>query len=69
MKRIIYKTDKGLSVIVPAECGLSIEEIAQKDVPKNVKYKIIDKSELPQERDFRNAWDFDFSTNFDGKGL
>lgn len=33
-KRIIYKnTSGGVSVIIPADCGLTIEEIAAKDVP------------------------------------
>jgi hypothetical protein len=34
-QRIIYPTDDGVAVIVPAaECGLTIEEIAAKDVPE-----------------------------------
>ncbi len=59
-KRIIYPTsDGGVSVIIPApDCGLSIEEIAQKDVPAGVEYKIVDVSEIPQERLFRNAWEY-----------
>ena len=33
-KRIVYKNDDGtISIIVPADCGLTIEEIAAKDVP------------------------------------
>lgn len=58
--RIIYPTDDGgVAVIVPApECGLTIEQIAQKDVPAGVEYKIVDVSEIPQERLFRNAWEY-----------
>ena len=58
--RIIYPTPKGgVAVIVPApDCGLSIEEIAAKDVPAGVEYKIVDVSEIPQERLFRNAWEY-----------
>lgn len=69
-QRIIYPTDEGgVAVIIPApECPLTIEEIALKDVPTGVKYKIIDASDLPADRDFRNAWEFDFSTDFDGVG-
>ena len=56
-------------MIVPApECPLTIEEIALKDVPSGVKYKIINVSDLPQDRDFRNAWEYDFTTDFDGVG-
>ena len=55
-KRIIYPTDDGVSVIVPADCGLTIEEIAAKDVPAGVSYKIVDVADIPSERLFRNAW-------------
>lgn len=59
-KRIIYPTDNGgVAIIVPAiECGLSIEEIAAKDVPEGKTYKIIDVSEVPEDRTFRNAWEY-----------
>ena len=60
MKRIIYPTDEGgVAIIVPApECGLTIEEIAAKDVPEGKEYKIIDVSEVPTDRTFRNAWEY-----------
>lgn len=68
-KRIIYKTDEGgVAVIVPAECGLTIEEIAAKDVPTGKPYKIIDSSDLPADRDFRSAWEVDETTLTDGVG-
>ena len=57
-KRIIYPTDDGVAVIVPADCGLTIEEIAAKDVPAGVSYKIVDVADIPSERLFRNAWEF-----------
>lgn len=59
-QRIIYPTpDGGVAVIVPApECGLSIEEIAAKDVPAGVEYKIIDTADVPTDRTFRNAWEY-----------
>lgn len=59
-KRIIYPTaDGGVAIIVPApECGLSIEEIARKDVPAGVDYRIVNVSEIPSDRTFRNAWEF-----------
>ena len=56
-KRIIYPTDEGgISIIVPADCGLTIEEIAAKDVPAGKKYHIVDVSEIPTDRTFRDAW-------------
>ncbi len=58
--RIIFPTDEGgLAVIIPAaECGLSIEEIAAKDVPAGKPYKIVDVSDIPSDRTFRGAWEF-----------
>jgi hypothetical protein len=56
-QRIIYLTDDGVAVIVPApECGLTIEEIAAKDVPAGKPYEIVDVSEIPLDRTFRGAW-------------
>ena len=56
-QRIIYENDEGgVSIIVPANCGLTIEEIAAKDVPAGKSYQIVDVSEIPTDRTFRNAW-------------
>lgn len=59
-QRIIYPTDDGgVSVIVPAaECGLTIEQIAAKDVPVGKPFKIIEASDIPTDRTFRNAWEY-----------
>ena len=57
--RIIYQTDDGgVAVIVPAECGLTIEQIAAKDVPAGKSYKIVDVSDIPEDRTFRAAWEY-----------
>lgn len=56
-QRIIYENDEGgVAIIVPADCGLTIEEIAAKDVPAGKSYQIVDVSEIPSDRTFRNAW-------------
>ncbi len=59
-QRIIYPNDEGgVSILVPApECGLSIEEIAAKDVPAGKPYKIVDVADIPTDRTFRNAWEY-----------
>jgi hypothetical protein len=59
-QRIIYPADDGgVAVIVPApDCGLTIEQIATKDVPNGKPYKIVDVSEIPSDRTFRNAWEW-----------
>lgn len=69
-QRIIYTNDDGtVSVIVPApECGLTIEQIALKDVPFGKPFKIIDVSDLPTDRTQRNAWTVDEADLTDGVG-
>jgi hypothetical protein len=57
-QRIIYPTDDGVAIIVPADCGLTIEEIVAKDVPAGKPYKIVDVSDIPTDRTFRNAWEY-----------
>jgi hypothetical protein len=57
--RIIYQTDDGgVAVIIPADCGLTIEQIAAKDVPAGKPYKIVDVADIPSDRTFRNAWEY-----------
>ena len=67
---IIYPNDEGwLTVVSPAfECGLSIKEIARKDVPAGKPYHIINVDQLPQDNMFFNAWEADF-TNAEGQGI
>ncbi len=59
-QRIIYPTDNGgVAIIIPApDCGLTIEEIAAKDVPAGKPFKIVDVADIPEDRTFRNAWEF-----------
>tara|TARA_R100000908_G_C3696169_1_gene108501 strand:- start:85 stop:300 length:216 start_codon:yes stop_codon:yes gene_type:complete len=68
-KRIIYKNDDGtISIIIPANCGLTVEQIAQKDVPTGKSYKIVDVSDISSDRTFRNAWTIDDAELTDGVG-
>lgn len=69
-KKIIYKQNNGtLSIITPVENHLmTIEEIAKKDVPTGLAYKIIEDTDLPSSREFRNAWTIDDSELTDGVG-
>ena len=64
-KVIIYNQENGIMAIcVPAlNCGLSIEAIAEKDVPTE-NFKIIDKQDLDTlDEQFRNAWVCDTDLN------
>jgi hypothetical protein len=53
-KRIIYPTDDGVAIIIPA---VSVE-LALKDVPQGKPYKIVDASDIPSDRTFRDAWEY-----------
>ena len=72
MKKIIYKNkDNTVSIIIPSDEALqsmTIEQIAKKDVPTGYKYKIVDVSEVPSDREFRNAWTIDEAELTDGVG-
>ena len=68
-KRIIYQNDTGgVAVLIPADCGLTIEEIAAKDVPTGKPYKIVDVSEIPTDRQWRDEWTVDEADLTDGVG-
>jgi len=68
-KRIIYKDNEGnLAVIIPVDNNLTIEQIARKDVPTGKPYKIIEETDLPNSRQYRNAWTIDDSELTDGVG-
>jgi hypothetical protein len=55
---IIWKQDNGvLAITHPAlNCGLTIDQIAKKDLPTGKRYKIISSAELPEWDEFRDAW-------------
>jgi len=54
-QRIIYPTDNGgVAIIVPVE---SIE-LAMKDIPAGKPYKIVNVADIPTDRTFRNAWEY-----------
>jgi hypothetical protein len=63
MKLIIYPNDNGgVVILTPApECGLSLQEIAAKDVPAGKPWKIVDAADIPADRTFRDAWTADFT--------
>ena len=60
-QRIIYPNDEGgVSIIVPSSnCGLTIEQIAAKDVPAGKPFQIVNVEDVPSDRTFRNAWTYE----------
>lgn len=68
-KRIVYQNDSGgVSIIIPCDCGLSVEIIANKDVPTGKPYAIVDSSEIPEDRSGRKGWFVSLSDLNDGVG-
>jgi hypothetical protein len=65
--RIIYPQEQCVAVIIPTG-ELPIEEVALKDVPVGVPYRIVNVNDIPSDRTFRNAWEADFSSP-DGYGI
>ena len=59
-QRIIFPNDDGgVSIMIPSDnCGLSVEEIARKDVPTGKAYQIVNVADIPSDRSFRNAWTY-----------
>lgn len=67
MKAIIHPNlEGGICVIYPTG-DVPIEDVCEKDVPNGVPYRVIDVSDIPEDRTFRAAWEADF-TEPDGKG-
>ena len=61
-QRIIYPNDDGgVSILIPAAEYLeehTLEDLIAKDVPAGKPYKIIDASDVPTDRTFRDAWEY-----------
>jgi len=70
--RIIYKNkDNSIGVLIPTQEALSfatIEQIAEKDVPFQLPYKIVSDNDIPTDRTYRDAWEWDNSIAPDGFG-
>jgi len=60
MKKIIYPNNEGgVTILSPSPSWKgTLQELAAKDVPANTPYKIVDVSEIPSDRTFRNAWEY-----------
>jgi|TARA_R100000479_G_scaffold147109_1_gene82582 hypothetical protein len=58
--RFLYTDDDGnLVIVVPAdECPLTLDEIKAKDCPSDRTVYTVDKSAIPTDRSFRDAWTY-----------
>ena len=70
--RIIYKNiDNSVCVLAPTQEALNfatIEQIAEKDVPSELPYKIVPTIDIPTDRTYRDAWVWDDTIIPDGFG-
>ena len=59
-KRFIYTDDDGnVCIVVPADnTSLTLEQIKAKDCPSGKTVYTVDKSAIPTDRSFRNAWTY-----------
>tara|TARA_R100000388_G_scaffold93632_1_gene78726 strand:- start:23 stop:223 length:201 start_codon:yes stop_codon:yes gene_type:complete len=58
--RFVYTDDNGQVVIVSPvdDCGLTLEQIKDKDCPQDRSVYTVNKSVVPTDRNFRNAWTY-----------
>lgn len=59
-KRFIYTNDDGsISIVCPADnTNLTLDEIKVKDCPSDRPVYTVNKSQIPTDRSFRNAWTY-----------
>lgn len=63
-QRIIYPNDNdGVNVVVPtpdwlSQEGNTIQKLAEMRVPQGKPYQIVNASDIPSDRTFRDAWEF-----------
>jgi hypothetical protein len=58
--RFVYtRDDGGVTVVCPSDnCGLTLEQIKDKDCPNDRTVYTVSKSAIPSDRSFRNAWTY-----------
>ena len=58
--RFIYENDDGgISIVVPSDnCGLTLDQIKAKDCPSGKTVYTVDKTAIPTDRSFRDAWTY-----------
>ena len=58
--RFIYENDEGgISIVTPSDnCDLTLEQIKDKTCPSGKTVYTVNKSAIPTDRSFRNAWTY-----------
>lgn len=61
--RIIFQLpNEPVSILIPCECGLTLQQIGEKDVPTGVPFWIVGASDIPEDRELRDAWQLDVAS-------
>lgn len=54
--------DGGVGILIPStNCGFTLDEIISRDLDQGTRYKIINRADMPTDREYRNAWQMDFT--------
>jgi len=62
MKVIIYNYEGSLSVFRPVDKNADLTALAKQVVPAGISFEIVNATDIPTDRTFRNAWQHDTST-------
>lgn len=69
-KRVVYQVSgQQVAIVVPCDCGLTLEQIGQKDVPDGVPFWIVEADAIPTDRTFRDAWELDVASMGEPSGF
>tara|TARA_B100001250_G_scaffold189294_1_gene162592 strand:+ start:1015 stop:1218 length:204 start_codon:yes stop_codon:yes gene_type:complete len=62
-KRIIYPNDDGgVNIVSPSpNSSLTIEQLVSRTVPTGKSHQIVNVSDIPNDRTYRNAWTYEES--------
>jgi len=63
MKVIIYNHKGSLSVFRPVDKDADLTALAKQVVPAGISFEIVNDTDIPTDRTFRNAWQHDTSTS------
>tara|TARA_R110002094_G_scaffold109755_2_gene107370 strand:+ start:189 stop:641 length:453 start_codon:yes stop_codon:yes gene_type:complete len=70
MKRIIYTNqDLTTSIVVPTDDTVDFEALANMVVPEGLSYEIVDITEIPSDRTYRNVWRHDTTPSLQKIGV
>lgn len=57
---IVFQPEgRPVAILTPCECGLTLQQIGEKDVPAGMPFWIVPAAELPADETYRDAWRLD----------